>query len=56
MSIIRVRDNKNNRGKRKEKIKDRKKKRGGGSYSDCVWAKWFCYASKLGFVQLIKVL
>ena len=36
MSIIRVRDNKNNRGKRKGKIKDRKKKRGGGSYSDCV--------------------
>ena len=26
MSIIRVRDNKNNRGKRKGKIKDRKKK------------------------------
>ena len=40
----------------KEKSKknnDRKKQRGGATYSESVRAKWFCCAFKLGFVQLI---
>ena len=54
MLIISVRDNENNRWKRKEKKnKDRKKQRRGTSYSESVRAKWFCCTFKLGFVQLI---
>ena len=30
-----------------------KKKKGGGSYSERVRDKWFCWAFKLGFLQLI---
>ena len=56
MSIINVKDNENNRGKRKEKNKqknkDRKKQRSGASYSENVRAKWSCCAFKLGFVRL----
>ena len=52
---ISVRDNKNNRWKRKAKTKQRQKQqRGGGrSYSERMRAKWFCCAFKLGFLQLI---
>ena len=53
MPIINVRDNENNRWKRKAKNKDRKMQRSGASYSEIVRAKWFCCAFKLGFVQLI---
>ena len=54
MVIINVRHNGNNRWKRKgEKNKDRKKERSGTSYSESVRAKWFCFAFKLGFAQLI---
>ena len=55
MPIINVRDNENNRWKRKAKKqnKDRKKQRSGASYSESVRAKWFCCAFKLGFAQLI---
>ena len=37
----------------RQKNKDRKKQRNGARYSESVRAKWFCYAFKLGFVQLI---
>ena len=53
-SIMNVRHNGNNRWKGKtKKKKDRKKQRSGASYSESLRAKWFCCASKLGFVQLI---
>ena len=45
MKIIDKRERQNN--------KDRKAQRSGTSYSESVRAKWFCYAFKLGFVQLI---
>ena len=53
MPIINVRDNENNRRKRKAKKKDRKTQRSGARYSESVRARWFCCAFKLGFVQLI---
>ena len=53
MPIDNVRDDENNRWKRKGKNKDRKKQRSGASYSESVRAKWFCCPFKLGFVQLI---
>ena len=53
MQIINVRDNENNRWKRKAKDKDRKKQRSGISYGESVRSKWFCCMFKLGFVQLI---
>ena len=40
MPTINVRDNKNNRWKRKAKNKDRKKQRSGTSYSENMRAKW----------------
>ena len=53
MPIISVRDNENNRWKRKLKNKDRKKQRGDTSFSERVRAKLFCCAFKLGFLQSI---
>ena len=53
MPIISVRDNENNRWRWKEKNKDKKKLKSGASYSETERAKWFCYAFKIGFVQLI---
>ena len=54
MSIISVKDNKNNRRKRNAKIRPKKKQsKGNGSYSESVTDKWFCWAFKLGFLQLI---
>ena len=61
MPIITVKDkdNGNNRWKRNSQKKlnnqtnkDRKEQ-GNRSYSESVRAKWFCCASKLGFLQLI---
>ena len=52
MLIISVRDNENNRWKRKNK-KNRKEQRSDASYSESVRAKWFCCMFKLGFLQLI---
>ena len=44
MQIISVRDNENNRWKKKAiKSKDRKKLRIDKSYNESVRAKWFCY-------------
>ena len=37
----------------RQKRKDRKKQSSGASYRESVRAKWFCWAFKLGFVQLI---
>ena len=37
----------------KEKEKNAERSKGSKSYSERVRAKWFCYASKLGFLQLI---
>ena len=54
MLIINVRDDENNRWKRKGKKTDRKTQRGGASYSESVRAKWFCCMFKLGFDQLIS--
>ena len=51
MPKISVKDNENNRWKRKGK--NRKKQRGDASYSESVRVKWFCSAFKLNFVQLI---
>ena len=36
-----------------ERERQRKKKKGDGSYSERVRDKWFCWAFKLGFLQLI---
>ena len=52
MLIINVRNNANNKWKRKTKKKKTKNmQRSGASYSASVRAKWF--SCKLGFVQLI---
>ena len=37
----------------KEKEINTERSKGNRSYSERVRAKWFCYASKLGFLQLI---
>ena len=42
--------------KEKRKKTDRKKQRGGTSYSESVRAKRFCCAFKLGFLQYVKLL
>ena len=49
MLIISVKDNEINKEKRKKK----KKKNRDESYSESVRDKWFCWAFKLGFLQLI---
>ena len=48
MQIINVRDNENNRRKRREKNK------GVANHCDGVRGKWFCCVFKLGFVQLMS--
>ena len=57
MPIISVGDNENNRWKRNAKKKQKKRKteknKGEKSYSERVRDKWFCWAFKLGFLQLI---
>ena len=54
MPIISVTDNENNRWKRNRKSKkDRKEQWGTVAVVKRVRAKWFCYAFKLGFLQLI---
>ena len=53
MQMINVRDNENNWWKIKAKNRDRKKQRSGASYCESMRAKWFCWAFKLGFVELI---
>ena len=53
MPIISVKDNENNRWKRNAK-KFKKKNKGDGSYSERVRGKWFCWAFKLDFLQLIS--
>ena len=52
MSIISFKGNKNNRWKGNTKTKTKQNK-GVGSYSERVRDKWFCWAFKLGFLQLI---
>ena len=54
MPIISVRDNDNNRLKRNTEKKNKdKKEQGSQKLSERVRAKWFCFAFKLGFLQLI---
>ena len=54
MKIIDEREwQKTKKQKTKKKNKDRKKKKSGASYSETMKAKWFCYAFKFGFVQII---
>ena len=59
MQVISVRDNENNRWKRKAKRQNQKKQtdaernKGVRRYSERVRAKWFCCAYKLDFFQLI---
>ena len=58
MPIISVKDNENNRWKRNPKTKTittttTKQNKGDGSYSERVRDKWFCWAFKLGFLELI---
>ena len=38
----------------KEKQTKAERSKGNRSYSESVRAKWFCYAFKLGFLQLIR--
>ena len=38
---------------KKQKTKKKKKNKGDGSYSERVRDKWFCWAFKSGFLQLI---
>ena len=51
MEIIDERE-KEKKKKTKKKKTDRKQQMSGASYSESGRAKWFCYAFKLGFVQL----
>ena len=58
MLIISVKGCKNNRWKRNAKAKTKKQQqknqnKGVGSFSERVIDKWFCWAFKLGFLQLI---
>ena len=57
MLIISVRDNeerwKRNAKKQQQQQSKDKKEQGGGSYSKRLRAKLFCWAFKLGFLQLI---
>ena len=60
MLITSVRDNENNRWKRNAKKKQQtnkqtktKKNKWEGRYSKRIRAKWFCWAVKLGLLQLI---
>ena len=54
MPIISIRDNENNWWKRKNaEKKQTEKRKGDKSYSERARAKWFCFAFKLGFLQLI---
>ena len=48
-----ARDNKNERWKKKGKRKRQKRNKGDASYGGSVRAKWFFWAFKLGFVQLM---
>ena len=40
---------------RETQKKKKKKNKGDGSYSERVRSKWFCWAFKLGFFQLISI-
>ena len=51
MPIISVKDDKNNRWKRNARTKKKNKRE--GNYSERVRDKWFCWAFKLGFLELI---
>ena len=51
MPIISVKDKENNRWRRN--AKKIKQNNGNGNYSKRVRDKWFCWAFKLGFLQLI---
>ena len=57
MLIISFRDNENNRWKRNTHThthtQRQKRTIGRRSYNERMRAKWFCYAFKLGFLQLI---
>ena len=53
MLLISVRENENNRWKRRGKNKDWKEQWGDASYSESVRAEWFCCAFKLDFLQFI---
>ena len=57
MPIISVIDNENNKQNRNTKNKTKQTKtknyKWGGSYIERLRAKWFCFAFKLGFLQLI---
>ena len=44
---------KENYKKQQKKKKGRKKQGGNSSYSESMRAKWFCFAFKLGFLQLV---
>ena len=52
MSITSVKDNRNNRWKRNTK-KEKKNSKGEESYSEKVRDKWYCWAFKVRFHQLI---
>ena len=57
MPLISVIDNENNKQNRNTKNKTKQTKtknyKWGGSYIERLRAKWFCFAFKLGFLQLI---
>ena len=51
VEIIKTIDEREMQKTTKEKQTERSK--GNRSYSEMVWAKWFCCAFKLGFLKLI---
>ena len=53
MPIISIRDNENNQWKRNAEKKQTEKRKGDKCYSERARAKWFCFAFKLGYLQLI---
>ena len=51
--IIKIVDQRETQKQQQQQQQKQKRARGNRSYSERVGAKWFCYAFKLGFLQLI---
>ena len=53
VEIMKTMDKKEMQKTRKERQKKTERSKGNRSYNERVRAKWFCFAFKLGFLQLI---
>ena len=53
VEIMKTMDKKEMQKARKERQKKTERSKGNRSYNERVRAKWFCFAFKLGFLQLI---